>query len=602
MNIAGSDRDSHRCHDKANHSRWYYSDKKARKSAQHEFSDFTYENSSYHTYNRNYQSDGFWNRGRFRKHRGNDDTVSDHQDNKEESSLNWIKQYEDLLWDTYDDLKLDNCIFHENSTDGNNHYFSGLQINHKNEAVNVGSEDIPKEIVVQQAILLESEDDVVCIRCFKVHISRKCSKARCTLCSSRFHVPRVCPWKPEKNDPIRLCKTCNGGSYYLNSRLSYLTYRRHVCNNYYDAKSGKFAEEAAKTSRMYPCIKKGYEESILMLGNENSEKTMEDFDIECYNCSEVGHIICNNEVPFKDVIKTTYCALCGCTGHSYQLCNKFLKPNPNRNMPGNIKYEYKSYYHSNYCESSDDQRESDESDEDSDDYSDDSSEDEGGEKGEDYCNDKVCRRGGKRRRKGDNMRNGGHKRCRMRGGKRRRGDSGWGGRTRQDSDKEGCRMDGQEHREDDKEHRGSDRRHWRNHKWRGKNHRGRREDDGGEDYNEHRGGNHGPNGHSERNGERSKEETGKVREGSVTPDQSNSVKSMRFEPESQAGYLKIKMSSNSLNAMDTGFGENECFISTSTSSECDGAEELKELRAKTFQRMKGAIQRKLQSQYGSSTR
>lgn len=521
------------------------------------------------------------------------------------SSLKWIKQYEDFLWDTYDNAKLNNHRLNDNPIGGHVRYFSGLQMNQKDEAKSgkyddVSADEIPEETIVQQNRLLESADDFVCVKCLKIHADERCDRARCAICCSRFHIPKVCPWKASPRDPIRLCKSCNGGSYYLNSRLSYLTYRRHVCNNFYDTRSGKFAEEAARTSRMQPCIKKGYEESILMLGDANSAKTMEHFDIECYNCSGTGHIMCNSQVPFKNTVKMAYCALCGHAGHSYQLCNKLYKSNQSENMHGNSGGGYRGSHRFDDYENSEDQRDSDES-EDGDDYNEDcseySDEDYGGGDGEgeeDGYDDQMHSASNQRR--GERVRRESDRGYRVEGGKKHRGGReyrGLGGKIGNDDYKEGCKGDYRGRRENDREHRGGSRRRRRNRKGYGKDFKERREYDGEEEYKRRGRDDKGPNEDCKMLVEFEEKDERRMDMDNVRdPSQSDGTKNIRSESGIKTGHLSKKTSSYGLNTVDIGFSDNEHFISTSTSSECDIAEEL---RAKAFQRMSGILKNK----YGS---
>ncbi|OII72826.1 uncharacterized protein cubi_03696 [Cryptosporidium ubiquitum] len=363
MDAGRFDNSNFRYKTKTNNYKWFYSDKRTRRYNQNEFLGFRPEHSSYNRYDQTFYHNNSWKRRGLHKYNGN--RVYNSPSIQERSTFEWMKQYESMLWDTYEDVKLDSCRQNESTNNNNLRFYSNIRNNTKNEDTNDTSNnsdnqksyDIPEEIIVQQKKLLESRKKNTCIRCLKIHPQEKCKKLRCHICSSRFHYVQDCPWRKNSDDSTRLCESCNGGNYYLNSRLDFSTYRRLVCSNHSNNKHENMSSEVTKNTRIHPCIKKGYEESILIIGDKDSTETIKDLDIECYNCSGTGHIICKNEVPFKDVVKKAYCALCGNVGHNYQLCNRF-KAKFNENISGNNSLGNKKYYHSNENDESESESES----------------------------------------------------------------------------------------------------------------------------------------------------------------------------------------------------------------------------------------------------
>ncbi|PPS98246.1 Uncharacterized protein with CCHC-type Zinc finger [Cryptosporidium hominis] len=313
-----------------NNNNWHYSGRKTRRYNQNDYSESRPEHSSYNRYDNTYYQNNSWKRRGLHKYSGN--RVYNNQSIQERSTFEWMKHYESMLWDTYEDVKLDSINQKETTNNDNLRFFSNFQNDAKNEDIDF--HEIPEEIIVQQKRLLDSRKNSICIRCLKIHPKEHCRKARCQICSSRFHHPQDCPWKTDPDHPIRLCESCNGGNYYLNSRLDFSTYRRPVCSNHNDKNNQDLNLEMPKNISIHPCIKKGYEESILAIGDHDYTEKITNLDIECYNCSGFGHIICNNEIPFKNAIKKAYCALCGNPGHNYQLCNRFNNVRLNENFSG----------------------------------------------------------------------------------------------------------------------------------------------------------------------------------------------------------------------------------------------------------------------------
>ncbi|KAH8583466.1 uncharacterized protein ELE39_000234 [Cryptosporidium sp. chipmunk genotype I] len=334
---------NYRYQTRPNNYNWHYSDRKTRRYDQNDYLGFRPEHSSYNRYDHNYRQNNSWKKRGLHKYNRN--RVYNNQSIQERSTFEWIKQYEDMLWDTYEDVKLESFKQNESTNNDSLRFFSNFEGDAKDEDAK-DSHEIPEEIIVQQKRLLGSRKNNVCIRCLKIHPQEHCRKTRCRICSSRFHNSHDCPWNTDPDRPIRLCESCNGGNYYLNSRLDFSAYRRLVCSNYYDNKIQGVSLEMAKDTLIHPCIKKGYEDSILVIGDKDSTQKITDLDIECYNCSGAGHIICKGEVPFKDIIKKAYCALCGNLGHNYQLCNRFKKVRFNENFSGYNNLGNSQYYYS----------------------------------------------------------------------------------------------------------------------------------------------------------------------------------------------------------------------------------------------------------------
>lgn len=388
MDVTGFGNNNYRYKTKPKNYKWYYSDRRTRRYDQNEFLGFRPEHSSCNRHDQNFHQNNSWRRGGLHRYNGN--RVYNNQSIQERSTFEWMKQYESMLWDTYEDVKLDS--YGQNGTTNNNNlrFYSNLKSHKINEDINDGtnnnannniSYEIPEEIIVQQKKLLESRRKNACIRCLKIHPQEQCRKLRCRICSSRFHYPKDCPWRTNSDDSIKLCESCNGGNYYLNSRLDFSAYRRLVCSNH-NNNHGNIASETTKNTDINPCIKKGYEESILIIGDKDSTQKIKDLDIECYNCSGTGHIICKNEVPFKDVVKKAYCALCGNIGHNYQLCNKFRKVKSNENISGYQNLENDECYYSNEDEEDNSEEDDEDGESDEDEEEDEENSEEDGEEDE----------------------------------------------------------------------------------------------------------------------------------------------------------------------------------------------------------------------------
>ena len=78
-----------------------------------------------------------------------------------------MKHYESMLWDTYQDVKLDSIKQNETTNNDNLRFFSNFQNDAKNE--DIDPHEIPEEIIVQQKRLLDSRKNSICIRCLKIH-------------------------------------------------------------------------------------------------------------------------------------------------------------------------------------------------------------------------------------------------------------------------------------------------------------------------------------------------------------------------------------------------------------------------------------------------
>ncbi|KAH7648006.1 hypothetical protein FG379_000789 [Cryptosporidium bovis] len=162
-------------------------------------------------------------RGRYSKRGGN----ACHRRNYSDHS--WMKSYEDMIWDNYDNedvaIDLPKVLQKLRADSLNTRYFSNpLSIR--------GSFGVRKHLNDNEKRPSCISEDKLCSRCFRVHPYHYCILRRCFICSSRYHSPFVCPWRPIEGEPVKSCKYCDGISYNLNNSFDYSISGKHVCNNF----------------------------------------------------------------------------------------------------------------------------------------------------------------------------------------------------------------------------------------------------------------------------------------------------------------------------------------------------------------------------------
>ncbi|KAF7458807.1 hypothetical protein HWI79_654 [Cryptosporidium felis] len=91
-----------------------------------------------------------------------------------------------------------------------------------------------------------------------------------------------------------------------------------------DSESTDFIENILNICKADPCIIDEYKETTLLI-NGKPFKAKLDLEIECYDCSQKGHLNCQNEAPFKNMVHKSFCALCKKDSHYFKLCSKFKK-------------------------------------------------------------------------------------------------------------------------------------------------------------------------------------------------------------------------------------------------------------------------------------
>ncbi|KAK6588650.1 hypothetical protein RS030_3413 [Cryptosporidium xiaoi] len=162
-------------------------------------------------------------RGRYSKRGGN----ACHRRNYSDHS--WMKSYEDMIWDNYNNedvaVDLPKVLQKLRADSLNTRYFS-------NPSSIRGSFGVRKHLNDNEKRLSCTSEDKLCSRCFRVHPHNYCILRRCFICSSRYHSPFVCPWRPIEGEPLKSCKYCDGISYNLNNSFDYSISGKHVCNNF----------------------------------------------------------------------------------------------------------------------------------------------------------------------------------------------------------------------------------------------------------------------------------------------------------------------------------------------------------------------------------
>ncbi|KAJ1606506.1 hypothetical protein OIY81_3186 [Cryptosporidium canis] len=265
--------------------------------------------------------------------------------------LDWMSKYKHMMWDNYEDVRLDFFERDDNVSDDKLRFFSDLSSSeigsNSNATDHRDTNSKPDNIGMIQDTRMSPHELFKCIQCLKQHPRDKCERTRCGMCFSALHSLEDCPWSIRPKEPLSSCLPYIGEGYYLNSRLDHSVYRRILCNSYHvrdEDESGSESEtsnaEGAVTK--HSCTIRGYEDSIKMMGDPGSKRVVEDLGVLCYNCSGVGHIICNSEPPLNDDTVMS-CAICKEFGHNLKMCKNSPKlklvPNTNKpNKPPKIRY------------------------------------------------------------------------------------------------------------------------------------------------------------------------------------------------------------------------------------------------------------------------
>ncbi|KAJ1606014.1 hypothetical protein OJ253_2902 [Cryptosporidium canis] len=240
--------------------------------------------------------------------------------------LDWMGKYKHMLWDNYEDVRLDFFEQGDNVSDDNLRFFSDLsssEIGSNSSATNNRDTNCkPDNIGMIQDTRMSPHELFKCIQCLKQHPRDKCERVRCEMCFSALHSLEDCPWSIRPKEPLSSCLPYIGEGYYLNSRLDYSVYRRILCNSYHikgEDESESKTSNAEGAVAKHSCTIRGYEDSIKMMGDPESKRVVEDLGVLCYNCSGVGHIICNSKPPLKDDTFMS-CAICKESGHNLKMC------------------------------------------------------------------------------------------------------------------------------------------------------------------------------------------------------------------------------------------------------------------------------------------
>ncbi|KAH8738720.1 hypothetical protein FG386_000511 [Cryptosporidium ryanae] len=179
--------------------------------------------SEYYGNNNHWAGRGTGYRGRYSKRGGNACNRRNYSDHS------WMKSYEDMIWDKYSNeevtIDLPKILRKLRSDSMNTRYFSDPTSIQRNV-------ELRKYLKSRGNRSNIASEEKLCSRCFRIHPHKCCVLRRCFICSSRYHSPFDCPWKPVEGKPAKSCKYCEGISYNLNSSFDYSVSRKHVCNNF----------------------------------------------------------------------------------------------------------------------------------------------------------------------------------------------------------------------------------------------------------------------------------------------------------------------------------------------------------------------------------